>query len=143
MSLYIVDCECLTAGLSDEWVEEFHDVTDGDLVNQTDFWSNLEQSWREMAEENKETAAHPWLDEFEKDHFFSQYEKYQFQEASEGMSAENCLEQGKKKLAEGDLPSAVLYFEAAVKQNPEAASAWHLLGSSQVSSFCLLDKKLV
>lgn len=118
-------------------MEEFFDVTDGDLVNQhqTDFWSNLEESWREMAQENKETAQHPWLDEFEKDHFFSQYEKYEFQDHSLEMSGENCLEQGKKKLQEGDLPSAVLYFEAAVKQNPEHSEAWRLLGTSQVSSY--------
>ena len=48
-------------------------------------------------------------------------------------NAPNCLDEGKKKLAEGDLPSAVLYFEAAAQQNPQNAEAWRLLGTSQVS----------
>ena len=43
-----------------------------------------------------------------------------------------CLEDGKKKLEEGDLPSAVLLFEAAAQHSPENAEAWYLLGSSQV-----------
>ena len=65
----------------------------------------------------------------------TEYGKYEFQAENElkNTSASECLEEGKKKLAEGDLPSAVLYFEAAAQQNPQNAEAWSLLGTSQVS----------
>ena len=51
---------------SDEWVEEFVDVTDSDVNafeqhQQEDFWSKLENQWKEMAE----TKEHPWLEEYE------------------------------------------------------------------------------
>ena len=52
-----------------EWVEEFQDITDEDVEatfsRQHDFWNKLEDEWREMAEKNKETGEHPWLDDFE------------------------------------------------------------------------------
>ena len=63
----------------------------------------------------------------------TEYDNYAFQEENELKNAPNCLDEGKKKLAEGDLPSAVLYFEAAAQQNPQNAEAWRLLGTSQVS----------
>ena len=63
---------------------------------------------------------------------FAPYEKYTFTEDNQLKSTENCLEEGKKKLEEGDLPSAVLLFEAAAQQNPENSEAWFQLGMSQV-----------
>jgi len=36
------------------------------------------------------------------------------------------------ELFSGDLPSAVLLFEAAAKQHPENPEVWLLLGKSQV-----------
>ena len=49
---------------SDQWVEEFVDVTDADvsaIEEQQDFWSKLENQWKEMAE----TKEHPWLDDYD------------------------------------------------------------------------------
>jgi len=39
------------------------------------------------------------------------------------------------ELFSGDLPSAVLLFEAAAKQHPENPEVWLLLGKSQVFWF--------
>ena len=59
--------EIATPIQSDQWVEEFVDVTDSDVQafedqhQQEDFWSKLENQWKEMAE----TKEHPWLEEYE------------------------------------------------------------------------------
>jgi len=121
-----------------EWVEEFQDITDEDVEatfsRQHDFWNKLEDEWKDMAEKNKETGEHPWLDDFEEANGFAQYEKYTFQEGNQLPTGENSLEDGKKKLEEGDLPSAILLFEAASQHSPENAEAWYLLGTSQAKN---------
>ena len=55
--------------------------------------------------------THPWLDDFAG---FSEQKDYQFSEDNHLKEVENALEEGKRRLSEGDLPSAVLLFEAEV-----------------------------
>ena len=57
-------------GQQSDWVEEFVDITDEDVEatfqnQQRQFWQQLEDEWRDMAQQNKETGEHPWLDDFE------------------------------------------------------------------------------
>lgn len=53
---------------SKEWVDEFVDITDSDVdafEHQQNFWAKLEKEWQNMAEQNKLTGQHPWLDDYE------------------------------------------------------------------------------
>ena len=68
----------------------------------------------------------PWLDEYPAT--YDPFKEYKFSEENPVRHADNPLEEGKRRLEEGDLPSAVLFFEAAVQQQPENAEAWQLLG---------------
>lgn len=94
-----------------------------------DFWDNLQKEWEKMAKD--ETNDHPWLSDFES---FDNYKDYAFTNENPFTDHEDPYEEGIKKLESGDLPSAVLLFEAAVQKNPDHLEAWQYLGSSQAKN---------
>lgn len=94
------------------------------------FWNRLQEEWKKISEENDE--AHPWLSEFT--NFYDPYKEYAFDENNPNEPIENAFEKGKEFLAHGDVPSAVLCFESAVKQQPENAEYWEYLGTSQAEN---------
>ena len=61
--------------------------------------------------------------------FFDVHDR--FVEDNPMKAVENPLEKGLEKLRIGDLPSAVLFFEAEVQQRPDSIEGWQYLGTSQ------------
>lgn len=61
-------------------------------------------------------------------------EEYAFTEGNVMLENKSALEIGKEKLKMGDVPGAVLCFEAAAQQQPDLAEAWFLLGTTQAEN---------
>ncbi|XP_071529417.1 peroxisomal targeting signal 1 receptor-like [Panulirus ornatus] len=121
----------------EQWGEEFTKQL-GSLDNVTinsesmsskekeDFWQSLQDEWEKMARED-ELEEHPWLSEF-KSASLDPYKDYQFEEDNPLKDHPDPFTEGKRCLEAGDLPSAVLLFEAAAQQTPQNPEVWLLLG---------------
>lgn len=62
------------------------------------------------------------------------HDDYNFSEGNVMLENKSALEIGKEKLKMGDIPGAVMCFEAAVQQNQDSAEAWYLLGTTQAEN---------
>lgn len=60
--------------------------------------------------------------------------EYSFSEGNVMLENKSALEIGKEKLKMGDVPGAVLCFEAAAQLEPDSAEAWFLLGTTQAEN---------
>ncbi|XP_014237057.1 peroxisomal targeting signal 1 receptor [Trichogramma pretiosum] len=113
------------------WVEEFEkkNLFPPDDLETPEFWANFRKEWEKS---EKEFSGIPWSTD--SDTFYDPFKEYTFSEDNPMQSIPNPLEEGKRRLAEGDLPGAVLCFEACVKQEPENGEAWLLLGKTQAEN---------
>ncbi|KAF5273785.1 hypothetical protein FQA39_LY00900 [Lamprigera yunnana] len=109
------------------------------------FWNRLQDEWKKIALQDS-TEDHPWLSEYNS--YYDSYKEYEFNEDNPMSDMSAPLEEGKRLLDNGDLPGAVLCFEAAVQQDPKCAEAWQLLGITQAeneqdpNAICALKKCL-
>uniref|UniRef100_A0A182RUF1 Peroxisomal targeting signal 1 receptor n=1 Tax=Anopheles funestus TaxID=62324 RepID=A0A182RUF1_ANOFN len=117
----------------DDWAKAFVDDKQeqdeaSDNYNKQ-FWERLQDEWRTLSEAE---GKHPWLSEF--NDFYDPFKEYKFDEENPMADVENAFEKGKAFLEQGDIPSAVLCFESAVKQDPENPEIWEQLGFSQAEN---------
>lgn len=115
--------------LTEKWEEEYAVFSEAAQNNsETDFWENLQKQWGEV----KNEEGHPWLTEYESSS--SAFKDYVFDQDNHLLDHENPFEEGKKKLEGGDIPNAVLLFEAAVQKDPTHVEAWQYLGTTQADN---------
>ncbi|XP_046416641.1 peroxisomal targeting signal 1 receptor isoform X1 [Neodiprion virginianus] len=127
-----IDEELAAAGT---WAEEFStensETQDADDYK-SNFWTRLQDEWEKISASDEVSTSHPWLSEYEK--YYDPFQEYTFTEENVMKDIPNALEEGKKRLEAGDLPSAVLCFEAAVQQEKDNSDAWLLLGKTQAEN---------
>ncbi|CAG7834670.1 unnamed protein product [Allacma fusca] len=116
-----------------EWAEEFAaggfmGAPSGMQDDKEDFWLKLQEEWDRLAQDD--SANHPWLT----DNSPQLDQPYTFNQENPFEQVEDPLSEGKKKLLEGDIPSAVLLFESAVQKLPENPECWLLLGTTQAQN---------
>ncbi|RXG54468.1 Peroxisomal targeting signal 1 receptor [Armadillidium vulgare] len=113
----------------------FEDVKiDSEAMNakeKEEFWEKLESDWLKAAKEKN--GDHPWLSDYDAD-FGEPFKEYRFREDNPVKDHPDALAEGKKCLQAGDIPSAVLFFEAAVQQAPDNSEAWLLLGHTHAEN---------
>ncbi|KAJ8976192.1 hypothetical protein NQ317_002241 [Molorchus minor] len=121
--------------LPEQWAKEHIKVKDEEF--NSSFWDKLQEEMKKVTESDIDPSV-PWIDEFSSYYNASQKyglnQEYEFSEENPMLDIDMPLEKGKQLLEEGDFPSAVLCFEAAVKQDPENAEAWLLLGTTQAEN---------
>lgn len=130
--------EFLKDDISSRWASEFNNGKENDSTTSnseelftSQLWDKLARQWDEAINDgylDSQTASN-WANEFAD--YSSSLQDYTFADDNPMISVNDALEEGKRKREAGDLPSAVLCFEATVHKDPENSIAWELLGVTQ------------
>ncbi|XP_075210068.1 peroxisomal targeting signal 1 receptor-like isoform X2 [Lycorma delicatula] len=120
------------------WTSEFKNergddsgVASSEELFTTQLWDKLARQWNETISEGylDQNSASGWANEFAD--YSASLQEYSFASDNPMNDINNALEEGIRKREAGDLPSAVLCFEAAVQKEPENSAAWEMLGVTQ------------
>jgi len=114
--------------VDEKWSQEFTggasaEVFKSNTSYQDDFWSQLQKDWDKAAEENPSLG---WL----KGTPLDPVNEYTFEAENPYQNHADPFNEGLQKKNEGDLPSAILLFEAALQKDPDHMKAWEMLGLS-------------
>nr|CAG4648627.1 EOG090X054E [Polyphemus pediculus] len=114
--------------VAEQWTREFTgeasaEVFKNETPYQDDFWSQLQRDWDKAAESNPSLG---WL----KDTPVDTLNEYSFETENPYQDHSDPFNAGLQKKAEGDLPSAILLFEAALQKDSDHMKAWEVLGLS-------------
>ncbi|XP_071867784.1 peroxisomal biogenesis factor 5 [Bombus fervidus] len=119
--------------VASNWIDEFQkENISSETDNYESTFLKLQNEWEKISSSGELSSKHPWLSEY--DTFYDPFKDYEFHEENPMKNFPNALEEGKKRLEAGDLPSAILCFEAAVQQDEKDSEAWLLLGKTQAEN---------
>ncbi|XP_018301409.1 peroxisomal targeting signal 1 receptor isoform X2 [Mycetomoellerius zeteki] len=114
------------------WIDEFVKENPVAADNMESLWKRFQEEWDKISTDGN-SYTHPWVSEF--DTYYDPFNKeYDFSETNPMKDLPNTLAEGKRRLEAGDLPSAVLCFEAAAQQDENNVEAWLLLGKTQAEN---------
>ncbi|XP_076284894.1 peroxisomal biogenesis factor 5 [Lasioglossum baleicum] len=119
--------------IAGNWIDEFQkDNSSPEADNADSSYLKFQNEWDKIMSSEKVSSKHSWLSEY--DTYYDPFKEYELHEENPMTDVPNPLEEGKKRLEAGDLPSAILCFEAAAKQNENDPEVWLLLGKTQAES---------
>jgi peroxin-5 len=125
--------------ISQDWSKEFVNAQkdkEEEYEDDSAFWSKLAKDWKEMGlveDISEGDVEHPWLSDYNK--MVEPFkDDYKFNEENPLREHPDPFQEGLNKLKEGDIPSAVLLFEASVQKEPNSAKSWQYLGTSQAEN---------
>jgi len=106
---------------SNSWVEAYQNFTD------------KSQEWLESYENFNETEG-DWVQQYEGFKSEGPLKEYIFQEDNPYLNTENPFEKGLELFKQGNIPEAILAFEASVIKGPNFSQGWQYLGRAQAEN---------
>ncbi|XP_050799701.1 peroxisomal biogenesis factor 5 isoform X7 [Gopherus flavomarginatus] len=118
-----------------KWAEEYLEQSEEKLwLGETEDQSLADKWYEEYQPENElKKTANDFLSKVD-DPKLNNSEGYLFEKDNPMRDHPQAFDEGLKCLEKGDLPSAVLLFEAAVQQKPDHVEAWQYLGTTQAEN---------